>query len=147
MNKLNKSLIAALLVGSAVTPVLADQKQATESLVFEAVDYDALFGSEAKTVEVAALSSEDMKNTEGAWFRYAIGGLVGGVSSGINYGTSVQSKYRTTTGWALAIGSGTLGGVLGGSSWWSAPIWGAGITAGGSYTATTIGNLNNVQSR
>lgn len=58
---------------------------------------------------------------------------------------TVESQYRTTAGWAVAIGSGALGGVVGNSPWWSSQVWGAAIGAGGTYTATTIGNLNNVQ--
>ena len=54
MNKLSKSLIAILLVGSVVKPVFAEQKQVTETLAFEAVDYEALFASESNAVEVAA---------------------------------------------------------------------------------------------
>lgn len=86
MKKLNKGFIAVLVAGSIVTPAFAEQKQALESPTFEAADYASLFDSETARVEVASLSDEEMKNTEGAWFRYAIGGVVGGVASGLTYG-------------------------------------------------------------
>lgn len=139
MNKLNKSLMATLLVGSVLTPVFAEQKQATETLAFEAVDYEALFESESKAVEVAALSTEEMKETEGSflWFLPVIGYTALGAGSGAVYsyarndgnvdwrdvgagatGGFYASPVGRVVG-GMGYGAGYLIGAAGAESWYS----------------------------
>lgn len=113
MNKLSKSLIATLLVGSVVTPVFAEQKQATETLAFEAVDYEALFASESNAVEVAALSNQEMTETQGSFLNFVVGG-------GVGFATyAAQQTYYgepiTLQGSFYSAGVGALTGGVGGS--------------------------------
>ncbi|HLP80513.1 MAG TPA: hypothetical protein VK141_00805 [Nitrosomonas sp.] len=113
MNKLSKSLIATLLVGSVVTPVFAEQTHATEYQTFNTVDYDALFESESKTVEVAALSNQEMTETQGSFLNFVVGG-------GVGFATyAAQQTYYgepiTLQGSFYSAGVGALTGGVGGS--------------------------------
>lgn len=123
MNKLSKSLIATLLVGSVVTPVFAEQRQASESLAFEAADYDALFDSQSEVVEVAALSNKEMTETNGSFFN-PYGAAIGAAAGGAGY------AYRTVIGgsrWSwYSFGSSAGAGFVAGSGAGAVTaIWGA----------------------
>ena len=123
MKKLNKGFIAALLMGSVLTPAFAEQKQAQDSATFEAADYASLFDSEIARVKVASLSDEEMKETEGAFFN-PYGAALGAAAGGAGY------AYRTVIGgspwsWYSFGTSAGAGFVAGSGAGAVASIWGA----------------------
>lgn len=99
MNKLNRSLIATVLLGSVATPTFAEQKQASELPAFESADYVALFDTKSKGAEVASLSNKEMKETEGSFRNYVINGWPG---------LTIFSEPRTANGQSETVFNETL---------------------------------------
>jgi hypothetical protein len=100
---------------------------------FSQADLHTLFGNLNQPVQLAVLSKLEMKQTEGAWVPIAVGAAAGGFYNGISYYNATNN--RTVAGWSTAIGSGVVGGAVGGIRWWSAPIWGGGIGLTGGWAA------------
>ncbi len=135
MQKLKQTGIALIVAGllsanawaseAAVEPVTAQPVAA-----FTDADLNALFEQEAdKPMQLAALSGQEMRETEGAivWKPYLIGagvrGAWGGAASGIRYAVS----HAGTPQWSIrdqgrAIGYGFAGGVAGWNRWSAATI-------------------------
>lgn len=129
----------------AATAMLSAQAQASEAqvqtlqtaqpvVVFTDTDMRAMFEESGKPMQLAALSGQEMKETNGAYWNYVIGGFAGGLYNGIGYYSSTSN--HTWGGWATAVGTGVLGGAVATIPWWSAPIWGGGITYFGGYAAS-----------
>jgi hypothetical protein len=83
----------------AVAGMISGQAYAAEAQVeavgarpvadFSQTDLQALFEQDAKPMQLAALSEQEMKETEGAWLLNAAGAFVGGFSGAYGYLTSV----------------------------------------------------------
>lgn len=72
--KLKSTLFAGLLAASLAVPAFAnDAPVATPLPQFTTADAQKLFEQDAKPMQLAALSQQEMKETEGAWiwFFYA----------------------------------------------------------------------------
>lgn len=104
-----------------------------ESPAFTSSDIHHIIERGTGHMGLASLSNAEMKETEGAWITYVVGGFAGGLYNGIGY---YSSPNQTAGGWVTAVGSGVVGGAVGGIRWWSAPIWGGGIAAAGGWAAT-----------
>jgi hypothetical protein len=104
---------------------------------FDQTDINAMFEQVDTPMQLAALTSVEMKETEGALWQFAVGGFAGGLFNGISYR---NTSNRTWGGWGTAISSGVVGGAVGGIRWWSAPIWGGGIMATGGWAAALLHN-------
>jgi hypothetical protein len=132
---------AALALGAAslmavqahATEVQAQSPQAVPVATFSQADINTMFDQAGQSMQLVALSGQEMKETEGAWARFVVGGFAGGLYNGISY---YNTPNRTFGGWTTAIGSGVVGGAVGGIRWWSAPIWGGGIAAAGGWAGT-----------
>ncbi len=118
---MKKQLTAAMMILSMIAaPSMAQglDKQAFEAKVFE-VQAD-------KPLQLAELSKQEMKETEGAWAPFVLGALIGGnISAWSNHGVSY---YRTgqpasTRSTLAAVGGGMVGG-----GYTNAMLRGAGIT-------------------
>jgi len=135
---LKQKLLALALASTAATSALAEIEALSVAAVnaFNAEDVASLFEPQdnTKPLQVAVLSEQEMKTTEGAWVNYAIGGFAGGLYNGISYYGSTPN--RTVGGWTTAIGTGVVGGAVGAIPWWSAPIWGGGIALTGGWAAS-----------
>ena len=75
--KLRSTVVAGLLSASMAVPVFANEAVATPLPQFTAADTQKLFEQDAKPMQLAALSPQEMKETEGAWVNFAIGGASG----------------------------------------------------------------------
>lgn len=129
----------------AATAMLTAQAQASETqvqtlqavqptVIFAETDMQAMFEGSDKPMQLAALSGQEMKETNGAYWNYVIGGVAGGFYNGIGYYSTTSNT--TWGGWATAVGTGVVGGAVGAIPWWSAPIWGGGIAYFGGYAAS-----------
>jgi hypothetical protein len=104
---------AALALGAA--SLMAVQAQASEPpstqvqaqsvSAFSHAEIAALFESSGPSMQLAALSPQEMKETEGAWLNLAIGGAIG-------LGSYAYSNWGNMT-WGGALGSTALGAVGG----------------------------------
>ena len=102
MSKFKQAALTLAMVG-----LLSAQAQASETPVpglqvaqpmsaFSETDINAMFEQTGKPMQLAALSGQEMKETEGAWVQYAVGGVLGGL--GYGYGV-----YQGNSVAALAI--------------------------------------------
>jgi len=67
-----------VLAASMAVPAFAnDAPVATPLPQFTAVDTQMLFAQDAMPMQLAVLSQQEMKETEGAWLNFAIGGAIG----------------------------------------------------------------------
>ncbi|MDO5058195.1 MAG: hypothetical protein Q4E06_12875 [Lautropia sp.] len=99
---------------------------------FSQQDINGLFDQADKPMQLAALSRQEMKETEGAWVQWAGMAALGGVMNTATYiGSNSNWTYRGAEWAALSGASGALIGGL--------PIGGAaaraGLAAVGAYTA------------
>lgn len=129
---LKSALAATLLSASLAAPAFANESQPADLPQFSAVDMQIMFERDVKPMQLAVLSQQEMKETEGAWLWAVpvIGyGLYGGGLSYTSYGaatgdwTSPQAAYNLWTGFAGgAIGSyGGFAGATAGS--WLGSYW------------------------
>jgi len=133
--KLKQKLVAAIVAAMATTSVVANPVATLPTVgAFSKSDMASLFDQDAQPLQLAALSGQEMKETEGAWWHYVAAGVGGGFYNGISY--YYKTPNRTWGGWSTAIGSGFAGGAIGSIRWWTAPIWGGGIIAGGNYASS-----------
>ena len=122
-------MIAALFSAAVSTPAFADSSNdlADAGLIFEM--------DNSQSVELAVLSSEEMKSTEGAWVPYAIGGGIGFVSGNYSYLTNAAFSPTATWSWgsyAKAVGMSTIVGAINPVN----SIRSAAVTMGSSYLTT-----------
>jgi len=112
------------VVALAAAGLLSTQAHASEMQVeaatqpaqavaaFTDADIGALFEASDKPMQLAALSEQEMKETEGAFFFVPM--AIGAGFNALSYYYSVPSSQRSLTGWGIAVGSGALGGGIGG---------------------------------
>ena len=104
--KLKSTLFAGVLAASLSVPAFANEGTvATPLPQFTAADTQKLFEQDAKPMQLAALSQQEMKETEGAFLNFAIGGAIG-------LGSYAYNNWGNMT-WGGALGSTALG-VVGG---------------------------------
>lgn len=129
----------ALAAEAGVKGVSSTHTQAT----FTEADASTLFETSGKPMQVASLSSTEMKDTRGAVAPVVAAAATigaGALGGGIGYAASVPAHQRTWSGWATAVGSGAVGGAVGLATPVipTAAFWGMGIGVGGGYVANRI---------
>lgn len=128
--KLKVSVVALGLTVALAQPAFATEQELTTS--------DLAFAFQpqqtAQPRHIAALSQQEMKETEGAWVNYAIGAGVGALWNGYSY--AISTHDYTWQGWVTSIGSGAIGGAIAAGGGLAMPFYGGGITALGSWAAT-----------
>jgi hypothetical protein len=94
-------------------------------------DVQVIFQKDTQPLELAVLSTKEMKETEGAVVPVVVVGMAvaGGVANGISYWAG--NTNPNMSGLAVAVGTGALGGAAGG-------IPGLGIATFGGLYANTI---------
>lgn len=137
--KMKQAVVALIAVGMSSAHAHADDAQTTTQAIqaqitFSETDINALFDQDAKPMELAALSVEEMRKTEGAvfWFAPVVAWTAGGAALGAYtaWRSNGSVSYRdigagATAGfYASPMGRplGTVGqfaaGTLGASSWY-----------------------------
>lgn len=132
MTTLKQSLLASILSASLAIPAFAnDAPVATPLLQFTAADTQMLFEQDAKPMQLAALSQQEMKETEGAfiwngiiggaiglgtyaynnWGNMTVGGALGSTALGVASGYGVGSLVKvigpySSGGWGIAVNRG-----------------------------------------
>lgn len=117
--KLKSTLFAGVLAASLAVPAFAnDAPVATPLPQFTAADTQMLFEQDAMPMQLAALSQQEMKETEGAFGPWGAvgGGIVGGIGN-------VGYQLGAGRGWSwgsfgYAVGGGALTGFTGGAASW-----------------------------
>ena len=110
--KLN--LFAGVLAASLAVPALANEDVVVASVPeFTAADTQQLFEQDARPMQLAALSADEMRETEGAFAPWVAGGLIGGGLSGLGYALGVyQGNYAwNTRNFIGNVGTGALIGA------------------------------------
>ncbi|QDD65811.1 hypothetical protein EJD96_17395 [Herbaspirillum seropedicae] len=111
--KLAPTITIGILAVSMTTPVYAAEPALDPLPQFTITDAQTLFENNAKPTQLAALSQQEMKETEGAWVNFAIGGAVGFGSYALtNY---YNNRPITWRGSLYSIGTGALTGGMGGA--------------------------------
>jgi hypothetical protein len=107
------TLLAGVLSINMAAPVFANQAPITEQIQpFTAADTQSLFEQDAKPMQLAALSQTEMKETEGAWVQFGIGGALGG--AGYAWGVYQGNYAWNTRNFIGNVGTGALiGGTFG----------------------------------
>lgn len=121
MKLMSKIAVASLASTCLTVSAMAEVTQpalttpSTEAVVFnnhlDTADLNYAFGGN-QDLQVQAMTSQEMDETQGAWVQYAGAGLVGGYLGYMGYASSVPSSERTWGGVATAMGSGAVGGAL-----------------------------------
>ncbi len=108
--KLKSAVIAGMLAASMTAPAFANEAVTAPLPQLTMQDAQALFEQDAKPMQLAALSSQEMKETEGAWLQFGIGGAIGG--AGYAWGV-----YRGNYSWNTSrfLGNVATGAVIGGT--------------------------------
>lgn len=87
--------------------------QSVEALpALNAIDMQAAFQQDAQPMQMAALSGQEMKETEGAWINWAIAGGIGGVMNTAIYVGSTPNWTYGGAAYSFAAGAG--GALIGG---------------------------------
>jgi|SaaInl4_150m_RNA_FD_contig_91_40023_length_768_multi_2_in_0_out_0_1 hypothetical protein len=139
MKSLFKGLTTLLLVSlvsvSLAASAFASSNQFDATPQFTAADTQLLFEQDADTMQVAALSEQEMEETEGAWVNFAVGGALGLGSYAL---TSWLTKKPMTWKGALtstAIGVATSGvAAFGARAVGPASAW---LRVGSSFSKTS----------
>ena len=110
--KLN--LFAGVLAASLAVPVLANEGALVAPVPeFTAADTQQLFEQDARPMQLAALSADEMRETEGAFWNFAIGGAASfAFYAGSNW---YNNRPITWQGSLYSIGTGALTGGAGGA--------------------------------
>ncbi len=131
--KVKKALVVLVAAGMLSAQAYATEAQveaaippAQTAAVFTDADFQALFEPTDQPMQLAALSEQEMRETEGAWWLMPI---LGGVGSGLTYWYNNPS--RNLAGLTVAVTTGAMGGALGRISGW-------GVGVGGSMYATHV---------
>jgi hypothetical protein len=123
--QLKHAVVALAAAGVLSTQAYASEAQAEAVLqpaqpvaAFTEADIQALFEDTGKPMQLAALSAQEMRETEGALAPWAVGGLVGGAWQGANY---AWGAYRGNYAWNTSRFLGNVGtGALIGASFGTA---------------------------
>jgi len=123
---MKKAIIATLLSGAISVPAFAANGN-------DLADANLIFNMDnSQSMELAVLSSEEMKSTEGAFWQYGLGGLAGAYGAGYGY---LAGGGSSPWGFLGSVAAGGAAGV------WS-PINGirSGVmTFGGSFSGGAVG--------
>ncbi|MCW8191450.1 hypothetical protein D8B30_17315 [Verminephrobacter eiseniae] len=143
MRTLKHTALALAMAGLLSAQANATQLENLPTLpvaAFSQTDINAMFEQADKPMQLAALSDQEMKETEGALLQIGLGGLGGGIGGAFGYYTSTTPSNRTWGGWATAVGTGAVGGAVASlTPWWPlASIWGSGIGYVGGWAATHL---------
>ena len=110
-----QALAAASLmaVQAHATQVQAQSPQVVPVATFSQADINTMFDQAGQPMQLVALSSQEMKETEGAWLNFAIGGAAGfGFYAASNW---YNNQPITWQGSLYSIGTGAFTGGVGGS--------------------------------
>lgn len=142
MKQFKHAAVALAMVGmlsaqANASEVQVQNLQAAQPIAaFSQTDIDAMFEQAGQPMQLAALSQQEMRETEGAmWHRVAwhgLGGVTGMYGAGYGY---LAGGGRSPTGFLVAAGGGFAAGA------WS-PVNGfrsAATTFGSSFTGGAIG--------
>lgn len=123
---MKKAIIATLLSGVISAPVFAASSN-------DLADANLIFNMDnGQSMELAMLSPEEMKQTEGAWIPNAIGGGVGFITGNYTYLVNSAFDRNATWSWssyARTVGTSTVVGAINPVS----SIRGAATAAGSSF--------------
>ena len=110
---MKKQITAAVMMLSMIAPSMANglDNQAFESQVFH-TQADA-------PMQLAELSSQEMKETEGAWG--SVGAFIGGGGIGYMLNQQLSGSRFSPTAFTLAVGAGAFGGATAGPA---GVVWG-----------------------
>jgi len=116
--QLKHTVIALAAAGMLSTQAYASEMQVDAALqpgetvaAFTDADIQAMFEQEAgQPMQLAALSQQEMRETEGAWMNFAIGGAIGFGAHALSHGRNMT--FRSA---AIATGTGALTGGVGGA--------------------------------
>ena len=108
--KLN--LFAGVLAASLALPALANEGALVAPVPeFTAADTQQLFEQDARPMQLAALSADEMRETEGAFWNFAIGGGLGlGMYTAQSWFFNQPMTWR---GAGVAVAAGALTGGVG----------------------------------
>lgn len=108
---MKKSALAlSLAIATLAAPVMAE-----ETAPVNLNDAQQVFAvADGNNLQLASLSQTEMKETQGAVYQYVALGAAGGIFGGLGYASAVPRNQRTWQGWTMAIGSGAVGGMVGG---------------------------------
>jgi hypothetical protein len=127
--KLKQTLIAVALSSSVATTGMAapqlehlDKRNNNAAIVdlekasliadFSASDLSLVFEQDATPLQLAGLTEQEMKDTEGAWLFNFLGGFAGGLSSAYGY-FAATPRYQASWGGALrSFGGGAFAGAI-----------------------------------
>jgi len=122
--QLKQTVLTLALVGLFATQAHASEMQAEAAVqsaqpvaAFTDADMQALFGASDKPMQLAALSQQEMVETEGAWLLNAAGAFVGGVGGAYGYMTNAAFNRNASArgvAWDLtrSIGLGAAWGAV-----------------------------------
>ena len=111
--KLKSTVIAGMLAASMAAPAFANEAVTAPLPQLTMQDAQALFEQDAKPMQLAALSSQEMKETEGALANFVFGGATG---FGMYYMFLARNNLPFTwQGTVYSIGTGALTGGVGGA--------------------------------
>lgn len=109
--KLKSTLFVGVLAASLAVPAFANDASVVAPLPqFTAADTQMLFEQSAEPMQLAALSQNEMKETEGAWLNWAGGGVIGGA---MYYRGVYNGSYAWNTG--RFLGNVATGALIGGT--------------------------------
>jgi hypothetical protein len=143
MKSFFKGLTTLLVVGlmsvSLATSAFASNSQIDAAPQFSTADTQLLFEQDNMPMQVAALSEQEMYETEGAWgFPGAIvGGVLGGVGY-IGYTWGAKTNFRWSS-FGAAVGIGAGGGAICGPVGWARTVGSWAFTGAASYGAGRFG--------
>jgi len=122
---MKKIIFATILSGAITAPAMAASNT-------DLSDASSIFNvQDPQVLQLEVLSTEEMKETEGAWFTYALGGLAGMYGSGYGY---LAGGGNSPYGFLGTVAAGGAAGL------WS-PISGvrsAVMTFGGAFTGGAV---------
>lgn len=110
-----KILVTALAISIAtITTQTMAQQPLQISTPLNTVELNTIFDeSQLQNLQATELSNQEMKDTQGAWVNFALGGAVGfGTYAATNY---YMNKPITWQGSLYSIGTGALTGGVGGA--------------------------------
>ncbi|UIN20279.1 hypothetical protein [Herbaspirillum frisingense] len=111
--KLKAPIVVGILTASMTVQIHAKEIETTAPPQFTISDAQKLFENDAQPMQLAVLSQQEMKETEGAWLNFVAGGAMG---FGF-YALSNLATHRPITwqGSMYSIGTGALTGGMGGA--------------------------------
>lgn len=121
---------APVIAAMAFTTLLsqaawANEESTLSAPVFQADELSAAFEQSAEPMQMLALSEQEMKDTEGAWFNFVSAGW-GALGGGVGY---AFSTWTSGSNWSSAAFTGSVvGGAVGG--FFVNPALGATVGAG-----------------